>query len=100
MEPLVAYGYGFGLPGSDGGGGGASSLPPPEVSVALSGNKSRQQGVPQAEQSSKDLSFHRVDPLVVLSGLLHELPEGIELVSGLECGLLGCDTTCGQVREL
>ena len=62
-----------------------------EVAVALGGDEGRQQGVTEAEQLPEDFPFHGVDPPAVLGGLVHEVPQGVELVSGLEGGLLGCD---------
>src|SRR3954462_6884904 len=45
----------------------------------------------ESEQLPEEFSFHGVDPLAVLGGLLHEVPKGVELVLGLEGGLLGSD---------
>ena len=60
----------------------------PEVAVTLSGDDGRQQDVSQPEQLPEDLPFHRVDPQAVLGGPLDELPQGVELVVGLDGGLL------------
>ena len=62
-----------------------------EVAVALGGDEGRQQGMAEAEQLPEDFPLHGVDPLSVPGGLLDEVPQGIELVLGLEGGLLGCD---------
>jgi hypothetical protein len=62
-----------------------------EVAVARSGDEGRQQGVTEAEELSEESPFHRVDALAVSGGLLDEVPQSIELVLGLESGLLGCD---------
>src|SRR5690606_17066179 len=34
---------------------------------------------------------HRVDPLAVSGGPVHEVPQGVEQLPRLECGLLGSD---------
>ena len=46
---------------------------------------------PEAEQLPEEFPLHGVDPLAVSGRLLDEVPQGVELVLGLEGGLLGCD---------
>ncbi len=59
-----------------------------DVAVAVGGDEGRQQGVVQAEQLPEDFPLHDIDPPCLLGGLLHEVPQGVELVLGLESGLL------------
>ena len=57
----------------------------------MGGDEGRQKGVAEAEQLLEEFPLHGVDPLSVLSGLLHEVPQGLGLILGLEGGLLRCD---------
>jgi hypothetical protein len=52
-------------------------------------DEGRQQAVAQPEQLPEQFPFHGVDPLAVPGGPAHELSQGVELLPGLEAGLLG-----------
>ena len=63
----------------------------PQVPVALHSDEGRQQGMSLGQRSLDQAPLHGVDPLALVSGVPHEVPEGIELLLGLEDRLLRGD---------
>ncbi len=61
------------------------------IAIALVGNEGRQQVESQSQQVPEQAPLHGVDPLAVLTGLPHEVPEGLEPLLGLEGRLLRGD---------